>query len=68
MSTAVFRAKILRAYGFDTIGILLSRGEINQYTGNTPGNLTRRISVCGISEQCPYLEPESEVGLFSDDP
>ena len=48
---AVFRTKTLHVYGFDSIRILFQRGEISQHTGNSPGNPTRRISVCNRSAQ-----------------
>ena len=44
----VFLSKILRVCGFDTIGILLSRGENPQHTGSSPGFSTWIILVCKI--------------------
>ena len=43
--TAVLRASVLHACGFDSIGILLYRGEIIQNTGNPVGNSTRRMLI-----------------------
>ena len=49
-AVAVFRTKILHAYyGFDSIRMLFSRGEMPQSTGNSPGTSTRRILVCETS-------------------
>ena len=40
------RTKILHALGLDSVRIFLSRSEIPQRTGNSPGSSTRWIPVC----------------------
>ena len=43
LHTAVFRIKILHVRELESVRVLLSRGEITQNTGNSPGNLAQRI-------------------------
>ena len=38
--------KSLYVYGFDSVGVLLSRGERPQHAGHSPGSSIRRILVC----------------------
>ena len=46
--TAVFHTNILPVYGFDSIRILLVRGEILPNTGNAPEISIRWILVCEL--------------------
>ena len=49
VDTTVARTEILRVYGFESIRILFLRGEILQNTGNSLGNLARRILACEMA-------------------
>ena len=45
-STVVARAKILHAYGSDSVGIVFQTGEkCSKTTDGSAGSLTRRVSV-----------------------
>ena len=45
---AALRNDILHVYRFDSIRILVQRGEIPQHTGSFPGSLARRTLDCEL--------------------